>query len=107
MTLMGLCGSTHRAVQRQAGQSMCAAAQTASSLERMLLRIRRSIVNTLNAKSAMYGPIGEFGSKLDFFCDVDMFSEERKVEELLDKVEKRIGMAKENVVGLINAMVVR
>ena len=55
----------------------------------------------------MYGPIGEFGSKLDFFCDVDMFYEERKVEELLDKVEKPIGKAKENVVGFINTMVVR
>ncbi len=55
----------------------------------------------------MYGPIGEFGSKLDFFRDVDIFSEERKVEELLDKVEKRIGRAKENVVGFINTTVIR
>lgn len=63
-------------------------------------------MNTLNAKSAVNGPIGESGNKSKYLGDAEMFFEERKVEELLERVEKRIGRAKEDVVGFINTMVV-
>jgi len=64
-------------------------------------------VNILNEKNATYGSNVEFENKARYIGVTDMFFEERKVEELLDRVEKRIGRAKEDVVGFINTMVVR
>lgn len=64
-------------------------------------------MNTLNAKSATYGLNVEFGNKARYIGVADMFFEERKVEELLNRVEKRIGRAKEDVVGYIDAMATR
>jgi len=64
-------------------------------------------VNTLNARSATYGSNVECGNKARYLGAADMFFEERKVEELLDRVEKRIGKAKEDVVGYIDTTEIR
>lgn len=64
-------------------------------------------MKTLNARSAVDGSNVEFGSKARYIGVTDIIFEERKVEELLDRVEKRIGRAKEDVVGYLDTMVVR
>ncbi|HWR12517.1 MAG TPA: hypothetical protein VN445_11880 [Rectinemataceae bacterium] len=64
-------------------------------------------MNRLNAKCTLFEPAGRFRYKSGYLGDADMLFEEKKVEAMLDRVEKRIGKAKENVVGFVGSMIIR
>lgn len=59
---------------------------------------------TLNVKDISHRPAGKFRYKYAASDDNDLLFEEWKVEELLDRIEKSVGRAKEDVTALFGTI---